>query len=171
MKICHPKVQEAFDKVCTRNGWPSKQKVWFDGYDGHVAGEDGKSGFQFHLDTALGQNGVHRAHLLDELVKSFPAEKASFGKRLQKYTQNPDEVKVSPVIWKRDSATSLAVISTSRPIVSENPCPDDVGLHISRNKTKAQPCADLDSGLISRRCNLASDHHQSAVSESRAHYH
>lgn len=90
MKICHPKAVDAFEKVCTRNQWPSKEKNWFDGFDGHVAGEDGKSGHEFKIETALGQNGVHRAHFLGELVKSFPAEQASFGKRVEKYTQNAD---------------------------------------------------------------------------------
>jgi len=91
--------------------------------------------------------------------------------KLKQYTQKPDEANVSPVIWKKDSARSLVIISTSRPIALENPCPDDVGLHISRNKTKAQPCADLDGSQVSRRCKLTSDRHQSAVPESRAHYH
>ena len=28
MKLCHMGVYEAFERICTRNSWPSKQKVW-----------------------------------------------------------------------------------------------------------------------------------------------
>src|SRR3954452_23369374 len=34
MKVCHQGVYDAFERVCTRNLWPSKQKVWFDYLNG-----------------------------------------------------------------------------------------------------------------------------------------
>jgi salicylate hydroxylase len=93
MDICGPGVYRAFDKVATRNGWKSKEKVWFDYLDGTRSGEEGKmeGGFEgrgrrqvpeFVIRNDLGQNGVHRAHFLDELVKLVPDEIAVFGKRL-----------------------------------------------------------------------------------------
>lgn len=79
MRHCHPGIYDAFEKVCTRNGWPSKEKVWFDYIDG--TNDEAKEP-AFTICTAVGQNGVHRAHFLDELVKLFPAERAIFGKEL-----------------------------------------------------------------------------------------
>lgn len=105
MQLCHPAVRAAFEKVCTRNQWPSKAQVWFDAYDGRVAGEPDESGFRFGIETALGQNGVHRAHFLDELVKSFPAERASFGKRLERYEKGADG---NFLLHFRDGTTATA---------------------------------------------------------------
>lgn len=91
MRMCHPGVEEAFEKVCTRNMWPSKQKVWFDYYDGQTKDVEAKAQKPaFSISNNVGQNGVHRAHFLDELVKLVPPELASFGKRLEKFEQAED---------------------------------------------------------------------------------
>ncbi|KAH7110673.1 putative salicylate hydroxylase, partial [Dactylonectria macrodidyma] len=91
MRMCHAGVEEAFEKVCTRNMWPSKQKVWFDYYDGQTKDVEAKMQKPaFSISNNLGQNGVHRAHFLDELVKLVPSELASFGKRLKKFEQAED---------------------------------------------------------------------------------
>lgn len=87
MDICGPGVYKAFDKVATRNAWSSKSKVWFDYLDGTRSPppNDGKAVHQspeFIISNDIGQNGVHRAHFLDELVKLIPKEIAVFGKRL-----------------------------------------------------------------------------------------
>ena len=87
MRHCHPGIHEAFEKVCTRNGWPSKQKVWFDYVDG-TNDEAQKPAFSIY--TALGQNGVHRAHFLDELVKLFPVDRAFFAKELIEIHEGAD---------------------------------------------------------------------------------
>lgn len=87
MKAIHPGVYEAFQRVCTGNGWESKRDVWFDYIDG-TEGND--SEVAFTIRTSLGQNGVHRAHYLDELVKLLPADKAQFGKRLQHIEEGED---------------------------------------------------------------------------------
>lgn len=91
MQICHPGVYEAFEKVSTRNIWPSKQDVWFDYYDGQ---NDEKNGSRnkpaFSIRNSLGQRGVHRAHFLDHLVKLIPDGIASFGKALDRYEENDD---------------------------------------------------------------------------------
>ncbi|CEJ84465.1 hypothetical protein VHEMI03482 [[Torrubiella] hemipterigena] len=88
MKLCHPGIYDAFEKVCTRNLWPSKQGVWFDFYDGLDTDKNASSVFSIRND--LGQNAVHRANFLDELVKLMPEGKASFGKRLDDIIQNED---------------------------------------------------------------------------------
>jgi salicylate hydroxylase len=86
MKLCHDEIYQAFERVCTRNIWPSKQKVWFDYYDAQNA--DASQTPAFTIYNSLGQNGVHRAHFLDELVKLLPKEVASFGKRLDRYEED-----------------------------------------------------------------------------------
>lgn len=84
MKVCHQGIYEAFEQVCTRNLWPSKKKVWFDYLDGYepVMDKDGHQEAAFTISNSLGQNGVHRAHFLDAMVKLMPKDIAKFGKRL-----------------------------------------------------------------------------------------
>ncbi|KAG5915163.1 hypothetical protein E4U61_004949 [Claviceps capensis] len=86
MKICDPAIHEAFERVCTRNIWPSKQKTWFDYYD--AQSENATSSPVFSIANDLGQNGVHRAHFLDELIKLVPPQAAHFGKKLDKYEKD-----------------------------------------------------------------------------------
>lgn len=84
MRMCHEGVHRAFEKVCTRNLWPSKQKVWFDYADGF---HDGDS-YAFSICNELGQNGVHRARFLDEMIKLLPEGVAQFSKRLLSIDEN-----------------------------------------------------------------------------------
>ena len=89
MKVCHHGIYEAFEQVCTRNLWPSKEKVWFDYLDGYnpVIDGDGKQEAAFTISNSLGQNGVHRANFLEAMVKLVPKEIARFGKRLSDITE------------------------------------------------------------------------------------
>jgi salicylate hydroxylase len=89
MKICHPGIHDAFEKVSTRNVWPSKQSVWFDYYNGQQASSEKPA---FSITNDLGQRGVHRAHFLDELVKMIPSDISSFGKELERYERGSDGV-------------------------------------------------------------------------------
>jgi salicylate hydroxylase len=90
MTVCHPGIEVAFKEVRTINAWKSKEKSWFEIYDG-LAGSNGRvSPHKFSVTSSLGQNGVHRARFLDELIKAFPTEKAHFGKRLNKYSKQED---------------------------------------------------------------------------------
>ncbi|KAF5011077.1 hypothetical protein FDECE_2816 [Fusarium decemcellulare] len=79
MQVCHPGIYDAFDRVCTWNGWESKRKTWFDFLDG-VAEQEGAA---FSIKTSLGQNGVHRAHFLDEMTKLLPSDRIQFGKQIE----------------------------------------------------------------------------------------
>jgi hypothetical protein len=87
MDICCTGITEAYNRVCTKNMWPSKQRVWFDYLDGHADSTDKAA---FTISNELGQNGVHRARFLDNLVKLLPREVARFGKRLSTVTALAD---------------------------------------------------------------------------------
>ncbi|CAK3816224.1 Salicylate hydroxylase [Lecanosticta acicola] len=103
MRHCHHGVYAAFERVRTGNLWPSKRKVWFDYHDGYHRSQPAASStegegeeteeetFAFSIRNDLGQAGVHRARYLDELVKLLPAEKAVFGKRLEKLEERGRE--------------------------------------------------------------------------------
>lgn len=106
MKCCHQGIFDAFERVCTRNGWPSKQKVWFDYVDGT---NDENQEPVFSIYTDLGQNGVHRAHFLDELAKLIPESTAVFGKELKDISEGADG-KVVMTFADGSSAFADAVI-------------------------------------------------------------
>lgn len=90
MKACHPGIYEALERVCTRNLWPSKQNVWFDYLDGFANRTEGaRQPIAFTIRNSLGQNGVHRAHFLAELVQLLPADVARFNKHLDSVGDNP----------------------------------------------------------------------------------
>jgi salicylate hydroxylase len=91
MKFCHEGIYEAFEKVRTRNLWPAKQ-VWFDYYDSYDSKKsqaDG-TGYAFSISNSLGQNGVHRASFLDEMIKLIPKEIAHFNKQLEDIHEKPN---------------------------------------------------------------------------------
>ena len=91
MDICHPGIRAAFETVCTRNLWPSKEYTWFDYYDGQrETASQARNGPAFSITNSQGQNAVHRARFLDELVKLVPDHAYEFGKRLERYTQDTD---------------------------------------------------------------------------------
>lgn len=92
MQLCHPDIYAAFLKVCTRNTAPEKARVFFD----YVRGFDpsGRAGdVVFTATNAFGQNAVHRAHFLDEVVKLLPQDGiVEFGKLLTGLDEGPGGV-------------------------------------------------------------------------------
>lgn len=92
MKKCHDGIYEAFEKVVTKNSWPSKRNVWFDYLDGYdkTLGKAGHQEAAFTISNSVGQSGVHRARFLEEMVKLLPQDKAAFGKRLRNITDRDD---------------------------------------------------------------------------------
>jgi salicylate hydroxylase len=57
MKICHPDIEAAFERVRTRNGSASKQTTWFDIYDGADKSNSEVSKYKFGIKSPLGHNG------------------------------------------------------------------------------------------------------------------
>jgi salicylate hydroxylase len=86
MECCHHGVTAAFERVCTRNRWESKQRVWFDFHDG----SNSQPRPSFTIISSLGQRAVHRADFVTELVKLLPDHVARFNKRLTGIVEGDD---------------------------------------------------------------------------------
>ncbi|KAF2705604.1 mannitol 1-phosphate dehydrogenase 2 [Pleomassaria siparia CBS 279.74] len=93
MKLMSPKITDAFLKCRTHNVWDSKKDSFFTCRigDDRKADKDGfvspgkKVGdtlFDLRFTEPTESGGVYRAHFLDELVKSVPANITNFGKKL-----------------------------------------------------------------------------------------
>lgn len=87
MKLCHEGVYEAFARVATNNIWPEKRLTFFDYVSSFDEAKPVEEEIAFTIKTSLGQNAVHRAHFLDELVKILPSDKAVFNKNLVDVTK------------------------------------------------------------------------------------
>lgn len=108
MAVCHQGVRDAFERVCTLVTSPEKRKagVFFEyvkGYNPSLP-EGTAPPVEFTLRTRYGQNAVHRAHFLDELVKLLPAENARFGKGLESVREGSEGV----VMTFEDGSTATA---------------------------------------------------------------
>jgi salicylate hydroxylase len=108
MKVCHQEIYEAFERIKTHNQWKSKSKVWFDflnAYDSDARDPDHQEEV-FTLTNSIGQNGVHRANFLDEMVKLFPKDLANFGKHLEQISEHGKSKKL--VLRFGDGTTAKA---------------------------------------------------------------
>jgi salicylate hydroxylase len=122
MTLIDPKIKEGYDRRSTTNQWDEKKDCWFDFRYG-MDGINSKAGEWFHSTYApgTGQNSVHRAHFLDELVKLIPEGNVSFGKKVEKMEQIEDGVKM--IFHDGTTATASAVVgcdgikSNVRPIL------------------------------------------------------
>lgn len=91
MHICDEAIVTGFQRVATRNAWPSKAAVWFDVLDGmsdKVASlPAGAPGYLAPAFIVIGHEhshaACHRARFLEELVPLLPPGTAQFGKRLE----------------------------------------------------------------------------------------
>ncbi|MCJ1408397.1 hypothetical protein MMC19_002472 [Ptychographa xylographoides] len=92
MEICSHGIYQGFEKVATRNQWESASKKWFDFVDGYNHDESmgNQEKYLFELSNELGQNAVHRAHFLDEMVKLIPEGVSHFKKHLDIVTEDED---------------------------------------------------------------------------------
>ncbi|KAK3367572.1 monooxygenase [Podospora didyma] len=92
MSLIDPAIVDAINAVATPNGEdddaPSDYLRYHDGYTWDPSDPEGTDDkLLFRLDTGRkGFQGCHRAHLLDELVKSIPDNVVAFRKRLTSYT-------------------------------------------------------------------------------------
>jgi salicylate hydroxylase len=93
MKLIDPKIADSFEKCWTVNGSSEKKETWFDFSTGQDqwtrGGEPAAVGTHVANVTAgeIGQNSVHRAHFLAQLIKLIPADVAEFGKRVKDITE------------------------------------------------------------------------------------
>ena len=93
MSLISPYVYAGFERVATRNQWPSKKEVWFDFRYGESCGDRRKVGEKIYtLECEGGSTSVHRAHFLDEMVKLLPDGIANFNKRLVDFAQDDNGV-------------------------------------------------------------------------------
>ncbi|CAD6591824.1 MAG: hypothetical protein ASARMPREDX12_005454 [Alectoria sarmentosa] len=78
LELIAPEARAAYDKHATGNMWPKHAKTL-----ANYVGEGEHEGELIHAQlNASGQQSVHRAHFLDELVKSVPTQRAHFNKRV-----------------------------------------------------------------------------------------
>ena len=91
MQLIDPRIFEGFQRCATNNEWESKKNFWFS----FRKGQDTQDKYGEHLldlYCSTGQQSVHRAHYLDELVKLVPNKIAHFGKRLDDIEDKGDRV-------------------------------------------------------------------------------
>lgn len=91
MRLIDHRIFEGFQRCATNNEWKSKENFWFS----FRKGQDTQDKYGEHLldlYCSTGQQSVHRAHYLDELVKLVPNEIAHFGKRLEDIEDKGDGV-------------------------------------------------------------------------------
>jgi salicylate hydroxylase len=75
-----PSLCAALEKLATNNQWPSKQDLWFEFRVGMDVG-DKKAGDLIHaVRCKEGASSVHRARLLDEIIKLIPEDVCRFGR-------------------------------------------------------------------------------------------
>ena len=112
MKACDRGILDAFNKVATHNQWPEKKEVYFDFMDGYHQGDKAEEKKLFTLANIEGMNSVHRAHLLDELVKLIPDRVAHFSKRLENITGNDKDGPLTMHFHDGTTATADAIVGT-----------------------------------------------------------
>ncbi|KAF6232637.1 hypothetical protein HO173_009076 [Letharia columbiana] len=79
LELIAPEARAAYDKHATGNIWPKHAKTMAN----YVVGEGEHEGELIHAQlNASGQQSVHRAHFLNELVKIVPSQRAHFNKRV-----------------------------------------------------------------------------------------
>jgi len=102
--IC-PATAEAFRRCATPNLHKEFEKTWFDFRNG-ILGTEGEEAKLSRLENETGQQTVHRAKFLDELVKLVPPEIGHFGKHLVSVEERDDIKKV--VLHFTDGTTAMA---------------------------------------------------------------
>lgn len=114
MSLIDPAIQRGYSKRATTNAWSSKKDTWFDFRIGQKDWPDhkdmeGRVGELVASPVAVGvgQNSVHRAHFLDELVALVPDGVAVFGKRLDDI-KSAEDGSGALVMHFQDGTTAVA---------------------------------------------------------------
>ena len=98
MRLVSPLAAEALRSTQTPNGdpdHPNDHLQWVDGFNQQNADDSSFEPLLFKLFVGVnGFEGCHRAHLLEALWKRLPQDVVVFGKKLQKFQDDPDDEKV-----------------------------------------------------------------------------
>ncbi|CAK7203723.1 hypothetical protein SEUCBS139899_006469 [Sporothrix eucalyptigena] len=112
MKICDEGLLAGFERVATRNAWPSKSAVWFDVLDGTSTEPANVPEKLAPLFTLIGHTdghaACHRARFLEEMVPLLPEGSARFGKRLKTIEGNNDDSDRALTLVFEDGTTAQA---------------------------------------------------------------
>lgn len=110
--LLHPDLWAGFEQCVTRHASLEKRNTWFDfryGANSRNGNEKKAGDFLYELKAGeVGQNFVHRAQFLDEMVKLVPEGTVSFGKALEEIEETQEGVKLR--FSDGTSATATAVI-------------------------------------------------------------
>lgn len=115
MSLVDPAIVDAMNAVATQNGEnddaPTDFLRYHDGYHWDPEDPEGSDDkLLFKLDAGRkGFQGCHRAHLLDELVKSIPEGRVEFRKRLVRYVDRGTSQKL--LLEFQDGTTAEADMS------------------------------------------------------------
>lgn len=92
MRLIDPRIWESYLEIASFNGWEEKQDVWFDFVNGERGENEGRRIIEVQMNNPKGLSQVHRASLLDALVKFLPADVTEFNKRLVSVDQGGEKV-------------------------------------------------------------------------------
>lgn len=138
MRICDEAMLAGFERVATRNAWPSKRAVWFDVLDGTAEAPASSPELLEPLFTLIGHDdghaACHRARFLEELVPLLPEGSAQFGKRLLSIDNSKDDSNTPLTLHFEDGTSAQAdavlgcdgIKSRTRALFVDNNSPEAV---------------------------------------------
>ncbi|KAL5363692.1 hypothetical protein BJX96DRAFT_178291 [Aspergillus floccosus] len=106
LALISPAAEQAFKIHATASLSSEFEHVWFDFRNGNAGEKDGE--VLSKVENETGQQTVHRAKFLDELVKLIPREVAQFGKRLVHIHKDPVSGSVQYKLFFEDGTTASA---------------------------------------------------------------
>ncbi|GES63950.1 mannitol 1-phosphate dehydrogenase [Aspergillus terreus] len=106
LALISPAAERAFRIHATTSLSPEFEHVWFDFRNGNAGEKDGE--VLSKVENETGQQTVHRAKFLDELVKLIPREIAHFGKRLVHIQKDPVSGGAQYKLFFEDGTTASA---------------------------------------------------------------
>lgn len=125
MRLIDPRIWESYLEIASFNGWEDKQDVWFDFVNGEKGEDEGRRIIEVQLNNPRGLSQVHRASLLDALVKLLPAGVTEFNKRLVSVDQGGEDVVCHFADGSRREADMVVgcdgIWSACRPLVFDDP--------------------------------------------------
>lgn len=127
MSLISPKIKASYDRQATSNRDEHKANTWFDFQYGMRSkhGEPAGKHITSVFSPPIGQSCVHRAHFLDELVSLIPAERATFGKKVDNIVESPNGEGVR--IYFADGSTATASIAIGTDGIKSNIRPMVIG--------------------------------------------